>query len=94
MGVFSFSWKCCLAVRSIGTLNDYLRTDLNMLSSDILILSSLLAVGAAVLTTWALVCKVLLEVFTKELCRFIIFTLIRAGQLDIVTCVEVLVHIS
>ena len=100
MGVFSFLWKRYLAVRSIGTLNDNLGTVINMVSGDISVLTSLLAVGTAVLTTWTLVLKVPLEIFTKQLCCFfkestsLARTLIRAGQLDIVTCLEVLVHIS
>ncbi len=94
MGVFSFSWKLCLAVRSIRTLNDHLGTVINMIFSDILILTSLLAVGTAVLTIWTLLFEMLLEVFTKELCRFIKHTIIRAAQLDIATGVAVIVHIS
>ena len=94
MGVFSFSWKRCLAVRSIVTLNDHLGTDLRMLSSDIFVLISFLAVRAGVLTTWTLLFEMLLDIFTKELCLFIIFTIIRAGQLDIATCLEMLVHMS
>ena len=65
-----------------------------MLSSDIFILTSFFAVGAAVLTTWTLLFEMLLEVFTKEWCRSIKHTLIRAFKLDIVTCLEVLVHLS
>ncbi len=49
-------------MRSIETLNDHLGTDHSVCSSDMFVLTSLLAVRAAVLTTWTLVIKVLLEV--------------------------------
>ncbi len=100
MGVFSFSWKRCLTMRSIGTLNDHLGTVFNMIFSDISVLTSLLAVGTAVLTTWTPVLKMPLEVFTKQLRCFknyrmvFITTIVRAGQLDIATGFEVLVHMS
>ena len=96
--MFSFSWKL-LAVRSIGTTINHLGADLRMLSSNNLVLTSLLAVGTAVLTTWTVMIKVSLEVFTKQLCYFntpktFFSTLIRAAQLGIVTYLEMLVHMS